>query len=150
MKKFSQEQLMLISYKNLLKNLPLIIVILFSFSFNCQAFAPENYLPEAQEQRARELFMQIKCPICAGQTIDSSQTEVALQLKNLVRQKIAAGETDEQIKNELVEQYGENILNSPALNFDSFKIWFLPYFLPLFFLILGLFMLLKNKQKKQF
>ena len=53
------------------------LIILNFFCGNSLAISPEKYLSEAEEQRARELFLQINCPVCAGQTIESSDTEIA-------------------------------------------------------------------------
>ena len=64
----------------------------------CFALSPENHLPEPQEQRARELFLQINCPVCSGQVIESSDTKIAFQLRKLVREKIIEGKSNTEIK----------------------------------------------------
>ena len=113
--------------------------IFLFFSSNSFALTPENHLSEPQEQRARELFLQIKCPVCAGQVIESSSTEIAFQLRKLVREKIAEGKSDREIKDYLVAEYGEDILNSP--NFNSSNIWL--WVLPLIFVVGGVLLLKK-------
>ena len=115
-------------------------VLLMFMLQNCFALAPENHLPEFQEQRARELFLQINCPICSGQVIESSNTEVAFQLRKLVRQQISQGKNNEEIKFYLKEKYGDNILNSPSFNGDGVLLWILP----IMFIIFGVYMFLSN------
>ena len=109
-------------------NLPTYFIFLITFfiSLNSLALVPENHLPEPQEQRARELFLQIKCPVCAGQVIESSNTEISFQLRKLVREKIAAGKSDEEIKAYLVDEYGEDILNFSTSGLINYLLWILP------------------------
>ncbi len=99
------------------------------------ALIPEQHLPEPQEQRARELFLQIKCPVCSGQVIESSNTEIAFQLRRLIREKIVEGKSNEEIKIYLVAEYGEDILNSPPFDIKNFLLWVLPAI----FMVAGLF-----------
>ena len=120
---------------NLEKYFAAISFLIFLPVINALAFVPETYLPEKQETRARELFLQIRCPICAGQVIESSETEISIQLRALVRQQISDGKTDEQIKSYLVDKYGKDILNSPPLNFVGFFLWFFP----VIFIFMGVF-----------
>ena len=114
-----------------------LVIHLFIFFLitNALAFVPEKYLPEKQEARARELFLQIKCPICEGQVIESSETEISAQLRALIRQQISDGRSDEQINSYLVDNYGKDILNSPPINFVGFFLWFFP----LIFVLIGIF-----------
>ncbi|MFT5703036.1 MAG: cytochrome c-type biogenesis protein CcmH [Rickettsiales bacterium] len=120
-----------------IRNFILTIFLLFITS-NSFAFSPEEHLPEKQEQRARELFLQIKCPVCAGQVIESSSTEVSIQLRKLVRQKIIQGKTDQEIKKDLATEYGNDILTSPPLSKENFLLWFLPmFFAGIGFLVIG-------------
>jgi len=116
-----------------------IFFIVFLASLNSFALVPENHLPEQQEQRARELFLQIKCPVCAGQVIESSNTEISFQLRKLVREKIVAGKSDEEIKSYLVDEYGEDILNSPTSGLVNYLLWILP----IIFILVGVFIIRK-------
>ena len=122
-------------------NLAVSIIFLFFLLITKQSFAltPETHLPEPQEQRARELFLQIKCPVCAGQVIESSNTEISFELRKLVREKIVQGKSDEEIKTYLVAEYGEDILNSPNFNLKNICLWILP----LIFMVGGVLLLKK-------
>lgn len=116
------------------------IISILSILFIC-AFSPEEHLPEQQEKIARELFLQIKCPVCAGQVIESSDAPVSYELRKLVREKIKEGKDSNQIKAELVQIYGEEILVSEEINKQNFLIWILP----ILFLLAGIVFLRKAK-----
>jgi cytochrome c-type biogenesis protein CcmH/NrfF len=118
----------------------LFIIITSQHSF---AISSESYLPEYQEKRARELFLQIKCPICDGQVIESSNTEIAFELRKLVRSKIIEGRTNKEIKFYFVEKYGDDILNSTPFNLKTALLWILP----LIFVIIGI-LIIKNLSRK--
>ncbi|MFT6332024.1 MAG: cytochrome c-type biogenesis protein CcmH [Lentimonas sp.] len=118
-----------------------VFTILIFISPNSFSFSPEKLLPEKQEHRARELFLQINCPVCAGQVIESSDTEVSFQLRKLVREEIISGKSDDEIKSDLVKKYGSNILNSIPPSKENFLLWILPAL----FLVVGLIWLRKEK-----
>ena len=93
------------------------------FSLSALALSPEPRLPdEAQEQRAMQLFLEVRCLICGGQVIENSNTEFSYEMRKLIRQKISSGLTNEEIKTELVKEFGEDILTSANQNF----LWCLP------------------------
>ena len=70
----------------------------------------------AEDPRAIELFKEVRCLVCQGQTIHESNAELAEDIKKLIREKISQGETDRQIKEYLVERYGDWILMTPPFN----------------------------------
>lgn len=124
MRKFLKGKSMLIFWRKIV----FFGAIFFLLSLSGLAFAPENRLSDqAQEERAMKLFLQIRCLVCSGQVIESSNTEFAYQMRQLVRKKIAIGKNDEEIKSELVREFGDDVLIAP--NFKSSKgapLWVLP------------------------
>ena len=119
----------------------LIFLIIYFFTQNVLAnIYPEKYLTPKLEQRALELFTQINCPVCQGQTIEDSATEISVQIRELIRKKIMEKNSDEEIKQHLVENFGQNILHSPDLNTRSWLLWFLP----VSFGIIGVLIMRKN------
>jgi cytochrome c-type biogenesis protein CcmH len=103
------------------------IITLLFISNNSFALAPENHLPdEAQEQRAMNLFLQVRCLICDGQVIENSNTEFSFEMRKLIRVKIQDGESDQEIKEDLVQQFGEDILTSADISSNNFTLWILP------------------------
>jgi cytochrome c-type biogenesis protein CcmH len=88
---------------------------------------PENFANPALEERARNLQRQLRCLVCQGESIDESNAPLAADLRHLVRQQIAAGQTDAQIEDYLVSRYGNFILMKPPLQPDTYILWLAPF-----------------------
>lgn len=99
------------------------------------AFAPEAKLEDKeQEVRAIKIFHKVRCMICNGQTIESSDSQFAYNLRNFIREKIAQKITDEQIEKELVVKFGDDILLTPP-RLTSYFLCFTAILLSFVFLI---------------
>ena len=96
----------------------------------------------AEDQRAIELFKEVRCLVCQGQTIHESNAELAEDLKQLIREKISQGETDHQIKEYLVERYGDWILMTPPFNSLTYILWSLPFLI----MIIGAIAIYRQKR----
>ena len=96
----------------------------------------------AEDARAIELFKEVRCLVCQGQTIHESNAELAEDIKNLIREKISQGETDRQIKEYLVEKYGDWILMTPPFNSLTYILWSFPFFI----MIIGAFAIYRQKK----
>ncbi len=79
------------------------------------------------EARARALQRQLRCLVCQGESIDESQAPLAADLRHLVRQQMADGKSDSQIKDYLVARYGDFILMQPPLQADTYFLWLAPF-----------------------
>jgi cytochrome c-type biogenesis protein CcmH len=92
------------------------------------ANAPGEQLRDpAQEARARALFEEIRCVVCQNESIDSSEAELARDLRGIVRQQVAAGRSDDQIKAFLVARYGEFVLFRPRFDAANAVLWLTPF-----------------------
>jgi len=101
--------------------------IFFVSSSAIFALSPETRLPdEAQEQRAIKLFLQVRCLVCGGQVIENSDSEFSFEMRKLIRQKISDKKTDEEIKDELVQEFGADILMEPGAKSGGLLLWLLP------------------------
>jgi cytochrome c-type biogenesis protein CcmH len=89
--------------------------------------APGTFSDPAMETRARALQRQLRCLVCQGESIDESSATLAADLRHLVRQQIADGKSDAQIKAYLVARYGDFILMQPPLKPDTFVLWLAPF-----------------------
>ena len=96
----------------------------------------------AEDTRAIELFKEVRCLVCQGQTIHESNAELAEDIKKLIREKISQGETDHQIKEYLVERYGDWILMTPPFNSLTYILWSLPFFI----IIIGAIAIYRQKR----
>lgn len=89
--------------------------------------APDRPLPDAaQEARARALFDDIRCVVCQHEAIADSPAGIAADMRGLVREEIAAGRTDQQIRDDLVSRYGDFVLFTPPLRSGTWLLWFGP------------------------
>ena len=80
-----------------------------------------------QEAHARALFRDIRCLVCQNQSIDESDADLAEDLRRIVRQQVAAGRSDTQIKRYLVDRYGEFVLERPVFSLGNAVLWGAPF-----------------------
>src|SRR6201987_1942124 len=91
------------------------------------AVQPDEVMADpGKEARARNLSRELRCMVCQNQSIDDSEAPLARDLRLLVRERIAAGDTDAQVIEFLVARYGEFVLLKPKLNSHTWLLWFLP------------------------
>ena len=81
------------------------------------------------EQRARDLSANLRCMVCQNQSIDDSNADLARDLRLLVRERIVAGDSDEQVISYVVSRYGEFVLLNPRLSAKTLILWGAPAFL---------------------
>lgn len=89
--------------------------------------APETLPDPVQEAHARDLQKEFRCPVCQGESIDESNAPLAADLRRLIREHIARGESDGQIRNYLVARYGNFILMNPPVEPDTYALWLAPF-----------------------
>ena len=78
------------------------------------------------EQRSQALNKTIMCPVCPGESIDQSQVALAVQMRGIVNDKLAAGWSDEQVREFFVERYGPSVLLEPPTKGISLAVWLVP------------------------
>ena len=91
------------------------------------AVQPDEIMSDpAKEARARNLSRELRCMVCQNQSIDDSEAPLARDLRLLVRERIAAGDSDAQVIDFLVARYGEFVLLKPRLTPHTLLLWLLP------------------------
>jgi cytochrome c-type biogenesis protein CcmH len=91
------------------------------------AVQPDEIMSDpAKESRARDLSRELRCMVCQNQSIDDSEAPLARDLRLLVRERIAAGDSDAQVIDFLVARYGEFVLLKPRLELHTLLLWLLP------------------------
>ncbi len=91
------------------------------------AIQPDEVLEDpALETRARDLGKVLRCVVCQNQSIDDSNAPLARDLRILVRERIEAGDTDEQALDFIVARYGNFVLLKPPLELSTLLLWFGP------------------------
>jgi cytochrome c-type biogenesis protein CcmH len=91
------------------------------------AVQPDEIMSDpALELRARDLSRELRCMVCQNQSIDDSEAPLARDLRLLVRERIAAGDSDAQVMDFLVARYGEFVLLKPRFESHTLVLWLLP------------------------
>jgi cytochrome c-type biogenesis protein CcmH len=117
-----------------MRRLLLGVVLAFGLGGGALAVTPDEKLDDpALEARARTLSAELRCMVCQNQSIDDSDAPLAHDLRVLLRERIAAGDSDEQVMDFLVARYGEFILLKPRLSAQTALLWAAPVVL----LVLG-------------
>jgi cytochrome c-type biogenesis protein CcmH len=94
---------------------------------SARAVQPDEIMPDpVKESRARDLSRELRCMVCQNQSIDDSEAPLARDLRLLVRERIAAGDSDAQVIDFLVARYGEFVLLKPRLERHTLLLWLLP------------------------
>lgn len=89
--------------------------------------SPSERLPDPeQEARARAISKELRCLVCQNQSIDDSDAELAGDLRRIVRERIAAGDTDEEVFDYVVDRYGEFVLMTPRFEPATWALWLGP------------------------
>jgi cytochrome c-type biogenesis protein CcmH len=86
----------------------------------------ERLADPAKEARARAIFQQVRCLVCQNESIDDSDAELAGDLRRLVREQVAAGRSEREIKTFLVDRYGEFVLLRPVFSIGNAVLWGVP------------------------
>lgn len=104
------------------------LAILTAISAIAAAADPAERLPDRnQEARARHLFQQTRCLVCQGQSIDDSEAELAADLRRIIREQVAAGRSDAEIRRFLTDRYGAFVLLRPPLAGWNWVLWSAPF-----------------------
>lgn len=82
--------------------------------------------PASPEQRARNLAEQVACPSCDGQSVADSDAEASRGIRTYIDDRIAEGASDEQIRTELADAWGEGVLLTPRSSGLAGLVWVLP------------------------
>ena len=98
------------------------LILLFYFSFNF-SYANET------NTKVDQITKNLRCLICQGQSVYDSQSDFAISMKLVVKNKIKEGKEEEEIYDYLKNKYGEWIVYEPELNQNTFLLWSIPLIL---------------------
>lgn len=97
------------------------------------------------EARARHLMKEVRCLVCQNQSIDLSNAGLAKDLRIIIRERVALGESNEDILSYLVDRYGDWILLAPPVKQSTYILWYTPLLL---LLIAGLCVIIVIRRRK--
>jgi cytochrome c-type biogenesis protein CcmH len=105
----------------------------------------EQLADPALEQRARDVSKHLRCVVCQNQSIDDSNAPLAADMRRLVRERITAGDSNEQVTQFMVDRYGNFVLLKPPVNKNTLALWVGPFG----FLIIGGFIFWITSRRKK-
>ena len=123
------------------------VLSLILFVTPALAIQPDEILKDTVlEERARVISKELRCLVCQNQSIDDSDAPLARDLRVLVRERLQAGESNEEVINFVVDRYGDFVLLRPPVKASTLVLWLSPVAA----LIVGIFLLLTwfRKQKQ--
>ncbi len=106
-----------------------VLALIAALLFTGSAFAvqPDEVLKDpALERRARQISTGLRCLVCQNQSIDDSDAQLAKDLRLLVRERLVAGDTDQEVEAFLVQRYGEFVLLKPTFGAHTLLLWLTP------------------------
>ena len=110
------------------------------------AVLPDEVLPDpALEARARAISATLRCLVCQNESIDDSNADLAREIRLIVRERLVAGDTDEQVVQYLVDRYGEFVLLKPVLAPHTLVLWTAA---PLVLVIGGIVLVIAARRKR--
>jgi len=86
----------------------------------------ERLADPALEARARSISATLRCLVCQNESIDDSNADLAHDIRVLVRQRLIAGDTDRQVRQAIVDRYGQFVLLNPPVVPATYLLWFGP------------------------
>lgn len=115
-----------------------VFVLLILLAVTAVAFEYETPLPnDQQEKLAQEIFAEVRCLVCDGESLAASNADFSVDMRALIREQIAAGGNKQQVLNYLTERYGAAILQAPPKSGGALLLWLMPLLL----LVVGAFMI---------
>ena len=114
------------SARKLVAKLIVIAALISAIAPAALAVQPDEVMSDpAKEARARALSQELRCMVCQNQSIDDSDAPLASDLRILVRERIASGDSDRQVIDFLVARYGEFVLLRPRFELHTRVLWLL-------------------------
>jgi cytochrome c-type biogenesis protein CcmH len=106
------------------------LLLLLLLALPAGAVEPDEKLADpALEQRARDISQGVRCLVCQNQDIDSSNAELAKDLRVIIRERLVEGDSDQEIEDFLVARYGDFVLLKPPFKPSTYLLWIGPFLL---------------------
>lgn len=101
-----------------------VAIVLLLWATTALAVQPDEVLDDpALEARARALSKDLRCLVCRNESIDESNADLARDLRLLVRERLVAGDSDDQVIDFVVDRYGEYVLLKPTTGGGNWLLW---------------------------
>jgi cytochrome c-type biogenesis protein CcmH len=111
------------------------------------AVQPDEILDDpVLEERAREIGAELRCLVCQNQSIDDSNASLARDLRILVRERLKAGDSNDEVLDYIVARYGDYVLLRPPFRAQTWILWLGPFVL--LFVVLGLLAVVAIRRRR--
>lgn len=115
---------MIQKYIKALALVALVLATVFTMSGPALALEPDEILSDpVLESRAREVAKDLRCVVCQNQSIDESNADLARDMRLLVRDRILAGDSNQDVLDYMVDRYGDYVLLDPPFKASTFLLW---------------------------
>lgn len=105
-----------------------LLLVLLLLAAPALAVQPDERLADpALEARARALSRELRCIVCQNESIDDSNATLAKDIRVLLRERLSAGDSDQQAKAFLVARYGDFVLLRPPVRTETWLLWYGPF-----------------------
>ncbi len=122
-----------------------LLVLMFFCSLSMLACLEED-ITEDNYDREQNLNKVLMCPVCPGESIDQSQNPLSSKMRDIVKQKVEEGLTDDEIKEYFVDRYGVRVLLEPPVRSNTLVLWIVP---PISISILAIVLISIMKMKRR-
>jgi cytochrome c-type biogenesis protein CcmH len=106
-----------------------LIVLAAAVTLPMAAHAETVLSDPAQEARAQSLGREIRCVVCENEPVALSQAEIAVDMRQAIRTRIAAGDSDDQVREYFASRYGDFVLLRPKFSVETLALWGAPLIL---------------------
>jgi cytochrome c-type biogenesis protein CcmH len=103
-----------------------IFALMLAVPAMAQDYAQVSLPDPQQEQQATELMDSLRCLVCQGQPISGSNADLAADMRRIVRERIAAGETPDEVRQYLISRYGDWVSFEPQVRPMTLPLWLIP------------------------
>jgi len=120
-----------------------LLLLLFQATF-AESIEAKDFESLDQESRYQALIENIRCPVCQGQSIGGSNSSLAKDLREQVRQMILSNKSNKEIYQFMVDRYGDFVVFRPPISWKTYLLWFAP----LVFLVFCMIYLIRSTRAK--
>ena len=121
------------------------LITIMSYSAYAVGVDEKQLEDPAAEARAQQVMKQLRCLVCQNQSIVDSDAGLAKDLRVIVRERIIAGDSDEQVLSYMTSRYGDWVLLKPPFDGATIILWLSPLFL----LLIGFYIIFRNQKNRQ-
>lgn len=123
----------------------LVVLLALAGAAHAQAIEPLPFANHAQEVRFQHLTRELRCLVCQNETLADSQAPLAADLRNQIREQLAAGRSEQEVVDFLVARYGDFVLYRPPFKSTTVLLWAGPFL----FLAFGAFVLVRFVRRRR-